>query len=87
MLEYSIMKLKRILAMTGVIILAALYISTLILALIGSEKTFQLLIVAVFCTIAIPIMIHLLLMMLNVRRGRRLYDEPYDYKRSNKPEE
>ena len=75
------MKLKRILAMAGVVILAALYISTLLLALIGSEKAMQLLIVAVFCTIAIPVMIHLFLMMLNARQGRNVYDEPYDYKR------
>ncbi len=75
------MKLKRILAMAGVIILAALYISTLVLALIGSEKTMQLLIVAVFCTIVIPVMIHLFLMMLNARQGRNVYDEPYDYRR------
>ena len=74
------MKLKRILAMAGVIILAALYISTLVLALIGSPMAMRLLIVAVFCTIVIPVMIHLFLMMLNVRHGKRLYDEPYDYK-------
>ena len=78
------MKLKRILAMVGVIILAALYISTLVLALIGSEKTMQLLIVAIFCTIAIPVMIHLFLMMLNARHGRSVYDETYDYRRKEK---
>ena len=78
------MKLKRILALAGVIILAALYISTLVLAVIGSEKTLQLLIVAIFCTIAIPVMIHLFLMMLNARHGRSVYDEPYAYRRKEK---
>ena len=66
--------------MAGVVLLAALYISTLVLALMGSENTMKLLIVAVFCTIAVPVMIHLFLMMLNARQGRSVYDEPYEYK-------
>ncbi len=81
------MKAKRILAMAGVVILCALYISTLVLALIGSEFTLKLLIIAVFCTIAVPVMIHLFLMMLNVRHGKRVYDEPYDYKEKKKDPE
>ncbi len=82
-----LMKIKRILALAGVVLLAALYISTLVLALIGSKEALKLLVVAVFCTIAVPVMIHLFLMMTNIRKGKNLYDETYDYRdKDNKKE-
>lgn len=50
-------KIKQILAMAGVIFLIALYVSTLILALIGSERALQLLRVDVYATIVVPVLL------------------------------
>ncbi|MCR5627674.1 MAG: hypothetical protein K6F99_10165 [Lachnospiraceae bacterium] len=74
------MNLKRILAWIAIILLAGLYISTLVFALIGSELTMKLLIISGFCTFAIPVLIHIFLMMLNIRSGHGIYDETYSYK-------
>lgn len=51
-------KSKRIFAIIGVVILAGLYVSTLILALIGSEQTTSLLKAAIACTILLPILLY-----------------------------
>ena len=48
-------KLKQITALIGVIALAGLYISTLVLALIGSEQALNLLKTAVYATIVLPV--------------------------------
>ncbi len=74
------MKAKRILALAGVILLAALYVASLIFALIGSPYAMRLFLLSVLLTIIVPVMIHLLLMMMNIRRGKKLYDEPYSYR-------
>lgn len=50
-------KIKQILAMAGVIFLIALYVSTLVLALIGSERALQLLRVDVYATIVVPVLL------------------------------
>ncbi|MCR4908392.1 MAG: hypothetical protein K5985_06120 [Lachnospiraceae bacterium] len=74
------MDIKRILALAGVVLLAALYIASLVFAVIGSPWAMRLFLLSVLLTIIIPVMIHLLLMMINIRRGKKLYDEPYSYK-------
>lgn len=74
------MKTKRILALIGVIILVSLYILTLVFALTKSAYSFQLFLVSAFCTIAIPFMIHLLLILINVKNGGKILDNPYKYK-------
>lgn len=51
-------KTKRILALTGVVLLVCLYISTLILALIGSPLAINLLKSAVASTIILPLLLY-----------------------------
>lgn len=48
---------KRILALIGAIALAGLYLTTLVLALIGSSHTFDLLMTSIILSAVIPIMI------------------------------
>ena len=49
--------IQRILAMGGVILLAALYISTLVLAIIGGERAQTLLKAAIACTFVVPVLL------------------------------
>lgn len=51
-------KTKRILALIGAVLLAALYLSTLIFALMKSELAVSLLKISVFCTIVIPVLLY-----------------------------
>lgn len=50
-------KLKQITALIGVIALIGLYVSTLVLALIGSAEAINLLKVAVYATIVLPVLL------------------------------
>lgn len=50
-------KVKQILAIIGVIILAGLYLATLIFAIIGSDDTMALFKAAVYATIVLPVLI------------------------------
>ena len=47
-------KVKRIIALVGVIALIALYVYTLVLAIIGSEQTMNMLITAIVATVVLP---------------------------------
>ena len=71
---------KRILAIAGIVILVLLYLLTFILAIMNHPDTGRLLMAAIVCTVFIPVMIHLLLMMNNARKGKNVYDEPYSYR-------
>lgn len=51
-------KIKRILAIAGVVILVGLYVSTIVFALIGSELSTNLLKASVACTILLPIILY-----------------------------
>ncbi len=74
------MNTKRILAMAGVILIVGLYIATLILAVMGSEKTMHLFLLSLLLTIMVPVVIHLFLMLKNVREGKSFLAETYDYR-------
>lgn len=50
-------KMKRIIALLGVILLLALYISTIVLACIGSENALNLLRAAIYATIVVPVLL------------------------------
>lgn len=52
------MKKKRILAWIGIILLAGMYLSNLVLALIGSDLATEMLKVCALCTVAIPIVLY-----------------------------
>ena len=71
---------KRILAIAGIVILVLLYLLTFIFAILNHPDTGRLLMAAIVCTVFIPVMIHLLLMMNNARKGKNVYDEPYSYR-------
>jgi len=51
-------KKKRILALIGVILLASLYLSTLVFALIGTPLANDLFKASVVCTIMVPILLY-----------------------------
>lgn len=51
-------KIKRILAGAGALILAGMYISTLIFALIGSPETLNWLKASIACTILLPVLLY-----------------------------
>ncbi len=74
------MNAKRILALTGVILIAGMYIATLILALTGSGNTMNLFLLSILLTIMVPLIIHFFLMMLNARNGKNIMDETYSYR-------
>ena len=74
------MEIKRILAIAGVILLVLLYVSAFVLALMNHPDSGRMLMAAVVSTVFIPVLIHLFLMMNNVRKGKGLYDEPYSYR-------
>jgi hypothetical protein len=57
-----------------------MYAATLILAVAGSEHTMNLFMLSILLTILVPLIIHLFLMMLNVRKGRGIMDETYTYR-------
>lgn len=74
------MNAKRILALTGAILIAGMYIATLILALTGSGNTMNLFLLSILLTIMVPLIIHFFLMMLNARNGKNIMDETYSYR-------
>lgn len=50
-------KMKRILALAGVIILAALYVTTLVLAIADNSNSMQMFFASIVATIIIPVLI------------------------------
>ena len=74
------MEFKRILALAGIVILVLMYLSTFVLAVMNHPETGRLLMVSIVCTVFVPVLIHLLLMMNNARRGKNVFDEPYSYR-------
>lgn len=50
-------KLKQITALIGVIVLVALYISTLVIAIKGGENTMRLLSAAIYATVVLPVLL------------------------------
>ena len=62
---------KQIVAMAGVILLALLYIITLVVAIVDSSASGNLLWMCLFATIAIPILIWIYIWMYGKLTGRR----------------
>lgn len=50
-------KVKQVIALIGVIALLALYVSTVVLACIGSEEALNLLKAAIFATVVLPVLL------------------------------
>lgn len=51
-------KMKRILALIGVVLLAGLYLATLVFALIGSPQAYGLFRVCVVLTVIVPVLLY-----------------------------
>ena len=62
-------RLKRILAAIGAILLIALYVSTLVFALIGSDLAINLLKASVALTICLPVMLYAIYMIYRLLGG------------------
>ena len=69
-------KLKQITALIGVIALAGLYVSTLVLALIGSAEAINLLKVAVYATIVLPVLLWAYSFIYRMMKGKQNDDTP-----------
>lgn len=63
-------KAKQVLAIIGIVIIAALYIVTLILALIGNENTRPFFMASIICTILVPVVLYILSWMFNLVKGQ-----------------
>lgn len=75
--------IKRILALTGVILLAALYITTLICAIINSPLSVQMFKASVAMTILIPVLIYGYRLIYKVLKSYHgVQTEPHDEPRS-----
>lgn len=62
--------LKRILAIAGIVIIAGLYITTLILAIIGGETAGRFLIAAIVATVVIPCLMYIINWLGKLLSGR-----------------
>ncbi|MGI6017478.1 MAG: hypothetical protein ACOX8M_01510 [Marvinbryantia sp.] len=63
-------KLKRILALIGVILLAALYLCTLIFALIDSPWAYDLFKVSVGATILVPVVLYAMILTAKLLKNK-----------------
>ena len=72
-------KLKQITALIGVIALVGLYVSTLVLALIGSEEAINLLKVAVYATIVLPVLLWAYSFIYRLLKGKQNDDASKNY--------
>ncbi|MBR2185912.1 MAG: hypothetical protein IJ857_01085 [Lachnospiraceae bacterium] len=78
------MEFKRILAIAGIVILVLMYLSTFVLAIMNHPDTGRLLMASIVCTVFVPVLIHLFLMMNNARKGKNVFDDPYSYREEGK---
>ncbi|SKB49190.1 hypothetical protein SAMN06296386_101242 [Lachnospiraceae bacterium] len=72
--------MKRIIAILGILILVGLYAAAFVLAILDSPNSGRMFMAAIVCTVMIPVMIHLFLMMNNARKGKDVLDETYSYR-------
>ena len=66
---------RRVIALLGIILLAGLYASTLIFALMDSPAAKGLLMGAVFCTIAVPVLLYAMTLVAKRLRGKGVQPE------------
>ena len=75
-------KVKQILAILTVILLAGLYISSLVLAIIGSPQAMDWLKVSIYCTIVLPVLIWIYTFIYRMLKGSD-EEEKNDTKKSD----
>lgn len=54
-------KIKRILALAALAVIALLYLAVIVLALVGGEQTGELLMVAIVATVVLPVLMYIYL--------------------------
>ena len=73
-------KMKKIAAWCGIVLLAGLYLATVILGLLGSESTKSLLMACIVCTVVVPVLLYAMILMAKVLGGK---DAPADQPQKN----
>lgn len=71
-------KSKRILAIIGIVILVGLYVVSLISAIFATEASATLFKVSIFCTVVIPILLYVYMMLCRVFRPKNNSDIQQD---------
>lgn len=56
-------KIKKIMAILGIVFLAGLYLSTIVFALIGSERSLTLLRASIYLTITVPVFLYAMMLV------------------------
>ena len=69
---------RRIVALIGIILLVGLYASTLVFALMDSPNAKGLLMGAIFCTIALPVLLYAMGLVAKNLRGKGVPKPPED---------
>ncbi|MBR6697029.1 MAG: hypothetical protein IKL73_02030 [Lachnospiraceae bacterium] len=69
------MKLKRILAIVGVVILVALYLSTIVFAIIDSDYSKGLFMASIYASVIIPVMIYIYTVIYKVAKKNEAENE------------
>jgi len=69
-LEGFMKKTKRILALTGAILLAGMYLSTLVFALMKNENASNMLMASIVCTVIVPVLLYAYTLMYRVLKDR-----------------
>lgn len=69
-------KAKRILALTGAVLLVFMYAATMLLAIFGSENTKGWLMASIVMTVIIPVLIYAMILVARVFSGKN-QDEAY----------
>lgn len=62
-------KIKRILALLAVIIIALLYLTTLVLSFFQSEQAGELLTISIVATVVIPVLLYIYLWLFRLIKG------------------
>lgn len=68
--QKTFLKVRRIAAWVGITVLALLYLSTLVLALIGTEASRTLLKFSILSTFVVPVLMYGYILMYRVLNGR-----------------
>lgn len=69
-------KVKRILALAAVAVIALLYLAVLVLAFAGSEQTGELLLIAIVATVVLPVLLYIYLWLFRLFHKRGEDDVP-----------
>ena len=64
-------KIKRIIALAGAVVLAGMYISTLVFALLDRSETMGLLKASIACTIILPVLLYAYTLAYKLAKGDR----------------